>query len=167
MSAAAPPPDPEQAATLQARVEAVTHELGSLAALLAREGDALARRAGAATLEQIAADKQAAIERVGHLHAGLRQRLEQAGVTPGGGIDVLAQLEPKLAASLGRMAQLIGQCQRANQDNGVLVNAGLRNARGGLETLRALGATAQRADTYDREAETSRARAGDRLTLTA
>lgn len=170
MSTAATDISTSQADGLEAHVEAVTLSLQALAVLLVRERDALTDRAEAPDLERIAGDKQEAVEHVGMLYARLRESMEALcgpSTTMSESLPVLKRAHPRLAEGVDRLVRLTRECQRANQDNGVLVSTGLRNARGALETLRHVGAEPVEPGTYGPSGIAVRGAAVDRLRVRA
>ncbi len=162
---------PAQADGLEDHVQAITGALRSLLSLLAREREALRGRAAAEVLEQVAEDKSTAVELVASLYGSLRGALDHAGSTSGELPERLAALRhshPALAEQVDQLVRLTRDCQRANQDNGVLVSAGLSQSRRALHTLRGVDdAGAAPSGTYGRGGATRTGAVGERLTLRA
>ena len=105
------------------------------------------------------------------LYALLRDSLDALGdprASLPDSVLALKRTHPNLSERVERLVALTRECHRANQDNGVLVSAGLRNAGQAMDTLRAVGA-APGADTqiYGPPGHGNRTSAGDRLTVRA
>lgn len=171
MSASAATLTRAQADSLEAHVDAVTLALQALAVLLIREREALTHRAAADAIENIARDKHRAVEQVGGLYALLRDSLNAlggSGASLPDSVLALKRTHPNLSQRVERLVALTRDCHRANQDNGVLVSAGLRNAGHAMDTLRAVGAVpAADTATYGPAGHGHRSSAGDRLTVRA
>ena len=119
---------PEQAQTLQSHVEVLMLGLQSLAVLLVREREALTHGVDHDALEAIARDKQAMVDQVGSLYALLRGRLSTRNgrrASFAQGLGALKRSYPALAQRVEQLLKLTRDCQRANQDNEVLVSEGL------------------------------------------
>jgi flagellar biosynthesis/type III secretory pathway chaperone len=133
----------DHAATgLAASVDSLNAALESLVDDLGKERDALRRRASADDLEYIALRKSMAVEYV----ASLYQRLREALVASTGDLSIedaissLRSHSPRLGGRVERLLELTRACQLANQENGALIGAGLRNTQGALDSLRKLSA---------------------------
>ncbi len=160
-----------QADTIESRVDAISGALQALQTLLARERDGLRGRAAPEVLEQVAEDKDAAVEQVAVLYGGLREAL--AGIDAAGDslpqhVAALRESHPSLAERVDRLVELTRDCQQANQDNGVLVSVGLSHARRALDTLHgAVPGNAPAPAMYGRGGRPAGGVAGDRLTVRA
>lgn len=151
MSAATASPSAREAGDLEAHVDAVSQALQALALLLVREREALIARARPDVLDAIAVDKQSAVAGVGLLYGVLRADLERFGRDGAGSADSVTELKrehPHLSPRVDRLVRLTRDCQRANQENGVLVNARLNGTRGALQSLRDAGIEATAPATY-------------------
>ena len=128
-----------RADALEDRVGELTAALECMGELLASERAALRGRSDADTLEQVARDKQHTVESIAELYQGLREDLEPFGEPGAGMAGTLAGLRhthPDLAARVDRLVALTRECQQANQENGLMVSAGLRSASRALDSLR-------------------------------
>ena len=152
------------AESFQDRVIALTRSLETLRERLAEEREALRARADADALEAMARAKHAVVEQVSVQYDTLREALAGLGSGPdaGGALGALQASRPELGAHVERLVALIRECQQANQDNGALVNAGLRSASSALDML-----APKPADTYDTHGRTRRDGGADFLALRA
>jgi flagellar biosynthesis/type III secretory pathway chaperone len=118
----------DQTCTLQRHIEALLLSLQSLAVLLVREREALSRGCNSDALEAITRDKEATVDRVGSLYVLLRESLSplvRGDSSIAQAVGVLERSHPALAQRVGQLLDLTRRCQRANQDNGVLLREGL------------------------------------------
>jgi flagellar biosynthesis/type III secretory pathway chaperone len=169
MSAAAMP-TPGQVQEFTARVDAVSACMHKLMLLLARERDALQARSEASVLEQVAGEKHAAVEQAGSLYAMLREAMAAiygARQPVGDAVPALREADPALAARIETLVDLTRACKQANQDNGVLVSAGLRSAQRALLTLRGAQPGHAADGTYGPAGQSDAHRQGNRLAITA
>ena len=128
MSAMSAPAGGELVSGLQSHVKAITLSLQVMMVLLVREREALVGRREAQSLESIAQDKQTAVAQVGRLYAILRAAVARH-LGPGASLtDSMATLREHnsgIAKQVDELVRLTRKCQQANQENGVLVSAGL------------------------------------------
>ena len=163
---AAGTPGAQRLRSVAARVDALSAVVQQLLALLARERDALHARRGAAALEQLAAEKDAAIEHAGAVYDLLRSDLALlygTGQSLADSVQSLRAGHPALGAQVERLVELTRACKQANQDNGVLVSAGLRNVRRAMDSLHG----ARPASTYGPAGQAGAPQHGNRLAVTA
>jgi flagellar biosynthesis/type III secretory pathway chaperone len=163
---AAGTPDAQRLRSIAARVDALSAVIQQLLALLARERDALHARRDAAALEQLADEKHAAIEHAGAVYELLRGELALLFGTEqpiADSVQTLRTDHPALGAQVERLVELTRTCKQANQDNGVLVSAGLRNARRAMDSLHG----ARPASTYGPAGQAGAPQHGNRLAVTA
>lgn len=155
---------------LAQHVDALIATVHELLALLAREHALLDARADAQMLEQIAGEKHAAIERASTRYALLRAALGLRHGSEQHLADGVAALRPgdaALAARVQQLLELTRSCKQANQDNGVLISAGLRSAGQALHTLHGAASGPTAAGTYGPAGHGAGYRQGNRFTLTA
>ena len=156
--------------TLQSHVQAITHSLQDMMALLVREREALVARSEASSLESIAQDKQSAASRVSALYDRLRTDMERyfgPGMSLGDGMNTLRGHSDSIAIQVDELVQMTNKCRQANRDNGVLVGVGLDNSQQALKTLAHVGASAMSANTYNRSATQQRVAAGTQFIIRA
>ncbi|MFT5446362.1 MAG: flagellar biosynthesis/type III secretory pathway chaperone [Gammaproteobacteria bacterium] len=140
---------------LRENVQAISLSLKAMMVLLVREREALVGRSDARSLESIAQDKQGAVTQVSALYELLRGAVSQhlgPGASLSDGISALRQHDSEIAHQVDELMQLTRKCQQANQDNGVLVSAGLAHSQDAIRTLSELGASPAVANTYGRTA---------------
>ena len=109
---------PDQAHTLQRHVEALVLSLQSLAVLLVREREALTRSGDSGALEAITRDKETMVD-------GSLSPLIRGDSSVAQALGALERSHPALARRVELLLNLTRDCQRANQDNGVLLREGL------------------------------------------
>jgi len=132
MSAMSAPAGGELVSGLRSHVKAITLSLQVMMVLLVREREALVGRREAQSLESIAQDKQTAVAQVGRLYAMLRAAVARHLGPEASLTDSMAALRKHnsgIAKQVDELVLLTRKCQQANQDNGVLVSAGLDRSR--------------------------------------
>ncbi|MFT5172607.1 MAG: flagellar biosynthesis/type III secretory pathway chaperone [Gammaproteobacteria bacterium] len=155
---------------LSSHVQAISLSLQAMMVLLVREREALVGRSEAQSLESIAHDKQSAVVQISTLYESLRIAVARhlgpdASLTDG--IAALRKHSDTIAKQVDTLVQLTRKCQRANQDNGVLVNAGLDHSQRAMNTLMQIGATHARPSTYGPSATQVRSRARSQFSVRA
>lgn len=170
MNAPVPHLTANETGNLETHVDAVSLGLQALAVLLVRERQALTDRASPEVLDNIAVDKQAAVANVAGLYALLRESLEglgEDGTDLADSVSSLKRAHPHLAGRVDQLVALTRECQIANQENGVLVNARLNGTRGALRSLQDATIGSDPVGTYGPVGASLGALAGDRLTVRA
>lgn len=155
---------------LQQHVHAITLSLQAMMVLLVREREALVARNDAHSLHDIATDKQTAVAQVSALYELQRSAVARnlgSGTSLSEGISALREHSDRIANQVDELVQLTQQCQQANQDNGVLVSAGLDHSQQAVNTLARLGTGHAQAGTYDPSAAQHSSQAGARFTVRA
>ena len=140
---------------LRDHVQAISLSLKAMMVLLVRERDALVSRSDAQSLDSIAKDKQNAVTQVSALYESLRRAVSRhlgPDASLSDGISALREHNNDIALQVDELMQLTLKCQQANQDNGVLVSAGLDHSQDAMRTLSELGASPAVANTYGRSA---------------
>ena len=140
---------------LRDHVQAISLSLKAMMVLLVREREALVGRSDARSLESIAQDKQSAVTQTSALYELLRGAVSRhlgPNASLSDGISALRQHDNEIAHQVDELMQLTRKCQQANQDNGVLVSAGLDDSQDAIRTLSELGASPAVANTYGRTA---------------
>ena len=155
---------------LQSHVQAITLSLQAMMVLLVREREALVGRSEAQSLESIAQDKQNAVTQVSALYELLRNAVARnlgpdASLTDG--MTALREQGGKIAKQIEELVQLTQKCQQANQDNGVLVSAGLDHSQQAMNTLTQVNAGPAAANTYSRSATQHAVGKGGQFTVRA
>jgi flagellar biosynthesis/type III secretory pathway chaperone len=128
MNAVSAPAGGELVSGLQSHVKAITLSLQVTMVLLVREREALVGRREAQSLESIAQDKQSAVAQVSRLYAMLRAAVARHLGPEASLTDSMAALREHnsgIAKQVDELVRLTRKCQQANQNNGVLVSAGL------------------------------------------
>ena len=145
---------------LRDHVQSISLSLNAMMILLVREREALVDRSDARLLESIAQDKQDAVTQISALYELLRESVSRhlgPNASLSDGINALRQHDDEIAHQVDELMQLTRKCQQANQDNGVLVSAGLDHSQDAIRTLSELGASPAAAGTYGRAATRQRA----------
>lgn len=140
---------------LHEHVQAISLSLKAMMVLLVREREALVGRSDARSLESIAQDKQSAVAQVSALYELLRDAVARhlgPDASLSDGMSALSRYNGEIAQQVDELMQLTRKCQQANQDNGVLVSAGLDDSQAAIRTLSELGASPTVANTYGRSA---------------
>ncbi len=146
--------------TSHIQIDTLITALKTMLGILEEEHQAL-NTADAQTLENIADQKNLAVDKIGRLYDELKRELglssnERGQHAPAqafmAALDKIRTTTPQLAERLDQLVMLTRACRQSNQDNGTLVSLGLRNCQTNLDLLQNLSQPSQ-SSTYGAQAQ--------------